>query len=41
MTGTAGELVASGVVSRKKIEEIIVCLFRGSLVALREQYSKS
>lgn len=41
MTGTAGELVASGVVSRKKIEEIIVCLFKGSLVALREQYSKS
>lgn len=40
MTGAAGELVSRGVVSRKKIEEILVCLYRGNSVALREQYSK-
>ena len=40
MTGAAGELVSRGVVSRKKIEEILVCLYRGNTVALREQYGK-
>lgn len=40
MTGAAGELVSRGVVSRKKIEEILICLYRGNTVALREQYGK-
>lgn len=41
MTGAAGELVASGAVGRKKIEEIIICLFKGSINSLREQYGKN
>ena len=41
MTGAAGELVASGAVGRKKIEDIIICLFKGSIASLREQYNKS
>lgn len=40
MTGAAGELVASGVVGRKKIEEIVISLFKGSTTSLREQYGK-
>ncbi len=40
MTGAAGELISRGVVSRKKIEEIVICLFKGSVASLREQYSK-
>ena len=40
MTGTAGELVSRGAVSRKKAEEILVCLYQGNLQALREQYGK-
>ena len=40
MTGAAGELVASGAVGRKKIEDIIICLFKGSIDSLREQYGK-
>ena len=40
MTGTAGELVSRGAVSRKKIEEILVCLFNGNSDALREKYGK-
>lgn len=41
MTGTAGELVSRGAVSRKKIEEMLVCLYRGNLETLRKQYGKS
>ncbi len=41
MTGTAGELVSRGAVSRKKIEEILVCLFNGNSDALREKYGKA
>ncbi len=40
MTGAAGELISRGVVSRKKIEEIVICLFKGSVASLREQYGK-
>jgi TetR/AcrR family transcriptional regulator, fatty acid biosynthesis regulator len=40
MTGTAGELISRGAVSRKKIEEILVCLFKGNTDALRDQYGK-
>lgn len=40
MTGTAGELVSRGAVSRKKIEEILACLFNGNTDALREKYGK-
>ena len=40
LTGAAGELVSQGVVGRKKIEEIIICLFKGSIASLREQYGK-
>ena len=40
MTGAAGELVSRGQVSRKKIEEILVCLYKGNTAALREQYGK-
>jgi hypothetical protein len=40
MTGAAGELVSRGAVSRRKIEEILICLYRGNTVALREQYGK-
>lgn len=38
MTGIAGELVSRGVVSSKKIEDIVICLFQGSAVALGEKY---
>ena len=41
MTGAAGELISRGVVSRKKVEEIVICLFKGSVASLREQYSKN
>jgi len=40
MTGAAGELVSRGQVSRKKIEEILLCLYKGNTAALREQYGK-
>lgn len=40
MTGAAGELVSRGAVSRKKIEEILICLYRGNTAALRDQYGK-
>lgn len=40
MTGAAGELISRGVVGRKKIEDIVICLFKGSTAALREQYGK-
>ena len=41
MTGAAGELVSRGLVSRKKAEELLVCMYKGSIEALREQYGKS
>jgi TetR/AcrR family transcriptional regulator, fatty acid biosynthesis regulator len=41
LTGAAGELVSKGVVGRRKIEEIVFCLFKGSLVALEEKYGKA
>lgn len=40
MTGSAGEMVSRGEVSRKKIEEILICLYKGNLEALRQQYGK-
>ena len=40
MTGAAGELVSRNVVSRKKIEEILICLYKGNTDALRKQYGK-
>lgn len=40
MTGAAAELVSSGAVSREQAEEILLCLFRGSMASLREQYGK-
>lgn len=40
MTGAAGELVSRGEVSREKAEEVLFCLFRGSIAALREQYGR-
>ncbi len=40
MTGSAGELVSRGAVSRKKIEELLVCLYKGNTDALRERYGK-
>ena len=41
MTGAAGELVSSGAASREKVEEVLLCLFRGSIASLREQYGRS
>ena len=41
MTGAAGEMVSRGAVSRKKIEELLICLYRGNAEALRAQYGKS
>lgn len=38
MTGAAGELVSRKLVSRRKIEEILNCLYQGNAVALRERY---
>ena len=40
MTGTAGELVSRGAVSRKKIEELLLCLYKGNTAALQERYAK-
>ena len=40
MTGTAGELVSRGQVSRKKIQEILICLYKGNSEALRDQFGK-
>ncbi len=40
MTGVAGELVSRGVVGRKKIEDIVICLFTGSTASLSEKYNK-
>ena len=40
MTGAAGELVSRGMVSRKKVEELLVCLYKGNIEALRVQYGK-
>lgn len=41
MTGTAGEMVSRGAASRKKIEEMLIRLYRGNFEVLREQYGKS
>jgi AcrR family transcriptional regulator len=40
MTGSAGEMVSRGDVSRKKIEEVLICLYKGNVDALREQYGR-
>ena len=40
MTGTAGELVSRGVVGRKKIEDILIRLYKSHVQALRDQYAK-
>jgi TetR/AcrR family transcriptional regulator, fatty acid biosynthesis regulator len=40
LTGAAGELVSQGVVGRRKIEDLIICLFQGSTAALGEKYGK-
>ena len=40
MTGSAGELVSRGAVSRKKAEELLVCLYKGNMAALRAQYGR-
>jgi AcrR family transcriptional regulator len=40
MTGTAGEMVSRGTVSRKKVEEILICLYRANAEALRAQFGK-
>ncbi|MFM5894480.1 MAG: TetR/AcrR family transcriptional regulator [Novosphingobium sp.] len=40
MTGAAGELVSRGGVSRKKIEEVLICLYQGNTAALRAKYGK-
>lgn len=41
MTGSAGEMVSRGDVSRKKIEEVLICLYKGNVEALREQYGRN
>jgi TetR/AcrR family transcriptional regulator, fatty acid biosynthesis regulator len=40
MTGAAGELISRGGVSRKKIEEVLICLYQGNTAALRAKYGK-
>ena len=39
-TGAAGELISRGEVGRKKVEDLLVCLYKGYTAALREQYGK-
>ena len=39
-TGAAGELISRGEVGRKKVEDLLVCLYKGNIAALREQYGK-
>lgn len=40
LTGAAGQLVSQGVVGRRKMEEIVACLFSGSTAALQAKYGK-
>lgn len=40
MTGAAGEMIARGDISRDKVEEIILCLFEGSMESLGKQFAK-
>ena len=39
-TGAAGELISRGEVGRTKVEDLLVCLYKGNSAALREQYGK-
>lgn len=39
-TGAAGELISRGEVGRKRVEDLLVCLYKGNIAALREQYGK-
>lgn len=41
MTGAAGDMIARGVASRKRIEEITLNLAMGSLNAMKDNYSRS
>jgi AcrR family transcriptional regulator len=41
MTGAAGELISRGVVSRKKVEDILVRLHKSNAESLRDQFSKA
>ncbi|MEO1169489.1 MAG: helix-turn-helix domain-containing protein [Pseudomonadota bacterium] len=41
MTGFAGEMISRGVVSRRKIEEINICLAMGCVAALTDKYGKA
>lgn len=38
MTGVAGELVSRGAADRASVEDLLLCLFRGSVDALRARY---
>ena len=40
MTGAAGEMISRGDISRDKVEEIILCLFDGSMDSLGRHFSK-
>jgi TetR/AcrR family transcriptional regulator, fatty acid biosynthesis regulator len=40
MTGTAGEMISRSTVSRKKVEEILIRLYRGNAEVLRDHYGK-
>ncbi len=38
MTGAAGELISRKVVGRRKVEDLLNCLYQGNAIALRERY---
>jgi hypothetical protein len=40
MTGAAGDMIARGVASRKRIEEITLNLAMGSIGAMKDNYSR-
>lgn len=41
MTGAAGEMISRGDINRDKVEEIILCLFDGSMEALGKHFAKT
>jgi len=41
MTGAAGAMISRGAISRTKVEEIITCLFDGSMKSLSEKFARS
>lgn len=40
MTGAAGEMISRGEISRNKVEEIVLCLFDGSMETLSARFRK-